>query len=194
VTHQRLGRAPVAGGEPRDPGEELGKPELGNPELGIEPDIAGFGETVGRPVFGFTPPIDCCPVRGSIVGKPVRGSVVVPVAGKPVRGSVGAFVGRPVRGSVGGGSVVLGNVDESDPLGSVDGKPVPGDVIGRPVRGSMVDDGRPLPGGVVVVCAPAVATAMPRMPIASVVHTHAFMTIPPVTGGLSKPGAADCSG
>ena len=162
MTHQRLGRVPVRGGEPKDPGELLGKPELG-----IEPGGAGFGETVGRPVFGFTPPSTGCPVRGSMVD---------PVTGKPVRGSVGVFVGRPVRGSVGGGSVVLGSVDESDPLGSVEGKPVPGDVIGRPVRGSMVDDGRPLPGGVVVVCAPAVATAMPRMLTASVVHTHAFMT------------------
>jgi hypothetical protein len=79
-------------------------------------------------VFGFTPPNEGCPVRGSTVDMPVRGSV--PVAGKPVRGSVGALVGKPVRGSVGGGSVVLGSVDEPGggvvgTVGDVDGRPVP---------------------------------------------------------------------
>jgi hypothetical protein len=160
------------------------------------PGAVAPGETVGRPVFGFTPPTEGCPVRGSTVGRPVRGSVFVPVEGKPVRGSVGAFVGKPVRGSVGGGSVVLG----SDPgaLGiapDVDGRPVPGcvgDVIGKPVRGSMVDDGNPVCG--VVVCAPAVATAKPSMPIASVVQTRTFMTYLPSREELSKAGAAERSG
>jgi len=166
VTRQR--RGPVIGGEFKPPGELLGNPVLGTP-----PGVAEPGKTVGRPVFGFTLPKGC-PVRGS----------VVPVAGKPVRGSVGAFVGRPVRGSVGGGSVVLGSVPGVLGVGDADGKPVPGwvgDVIGSPVRESMVVGGKPVRG--VVVCAPAVATIMPRMPTASVVRTHAFMTYLPSRQG-----------
>jgi hypothetical protein len=100
-------------------------------------------------------------VRGSIVGRPVRGSVVE-VAGNPVRGSVGAVDGRPVPGSI--GAVIRRPV-----RGSI------GAVVGNPVRGSAPD----VPGVVVrgsFACASTVAGMIPRTPTTSIVPIHNFIT------------------